>query len=121
MSLCHHYVTELVSFLVDSSKSLKTSIAVACLAETKVDKTLYYWFCGQTCYANNDCSSKQRYARTVNKLKWKPIVSAKKLAKEDGIYLPFEALEVFPLWAEHSRGGKLIRSPLRKITLFQTI
>ena len=46
-ALCQHDVTDLVSLLVDSSKSRKVPIAIIELAETEVEKTLYCWSWGQ--------------------------------------------------------------------------
>ena len=61
-ALCQHDTTDLVSMLVDSSKSRKVLVAGAKLAEADVDKTLYCWSCGQTDHAKNDCPLKQRQA-----------------------------------------------------------
>ena len=56
-ALCQHDVTDLVSLLVDFSKSRKAHAAAVGLAETEVDKTLYYWSCGRAGHAKKDCLS----------------------------------------------------------------
>ena len=61
-ALCQHNATEMVSMLVDSSKSEKVPVAATGLAEAEVDKTLYCWSCGQAGHAKKDCHSKQRQA-----------------------------------------------------------
>ena len=50
-ALCEHNATDLVSLLVDSSKSRKAPTVTTGLAEAEVDKTLYCWPCGQAGYA----------------------------------------------------------------------
>jgi hypothetical protein len=61
-ALCQHDAIDLVFLLVDSSKFRKAAVAVAGLAETEVDKTLYYWSWRRACHAKNDCPSKPKYA-----------------------------------------------------------
>ena len=45
-ALCQHNATDLVSMLVDSSKSWKVLVAATELAKAEVDKTLFCGFVG---------------------------------------------------------------------------
>ena len=45
-TLCQHDAIDLVSLLVDSSKSRKAPVAIAGLVEAEMYKTLYCWSCG---------------------------------------------------------------------------
>ena len=83
-ALCQHDATDLVSLLVDFSKSRKAHVATTGLAEAEVDKTLYYWSCAQAGHAKKDCPSKQRQAQTVNNPKRTPVVLAKDSTKGAG-------------------------------------
>ena len=58
--LCQYEAIDLMSLLVDSSKSRKILIVTAWLAEAAVDNTYYCWSCGHVVHAKNDCPSKQR-------------------------------------------------------------
>ena len=80
-ALYQHNATGLVSLLVDSSKSRKILVAAVGLAESEVDKTLYYWPCGKACHAKTDCPSIQSHAQTLDNLKQKSIIPAKILTK----------------------------------------
>ena len=80
-ALCQHNPTDLVSLLMDSNKSRKAPVVTVVLAEAKVEKTLYCWFCGQAGHAKKDCPSKQRQAQTIGNPKRKPIVIAKDSTK----------------------------------------
>ena len=84
-ALCQHDATDLVSLLVDSSKSRKAPAATAGLAETEVDKTLYCWSCGRSGHAKKDCPSKPKHAQNQKR---KPVVPAKDSAKDAGNHLP---------------------------------
>jgi hypothetical protein len=53
-ALHQHDATDLVSLLVDSSKSQKIPIAATGLADTEVYKTLYYWSYGHVVHAKED-------------------------------------------------------------------
>lgn len=50
-ALCQYDVIDLLSLLVDSSKSRKTPVATAWLVEAKGDNTLYCWSFGQLGHA----------------------------------------------------------------------
>ena len=89
-ALCQHDATDLVSLLVNSSKSQKVPIAAVGKVEVEVDKTLYCWFCGQADHAKNDCSSKQRQVQTVDNLKRKSIVHANDSTQGACNHLPKE-------------------------------
>ena len=87
-ALCQHDATDLVSLVIDSSKSRKAPVTTAGLAEVEVDKTLYCWSCGHAGYAKKDCPSKQRQAQTVGNPKRPPVVPAKDSTKGTGNRLP---------------------------------
>jgi hypothetical protein len=91
-----------VSLLVDSSKSRKAPVAAAGLMETEVDKTLYYWSCGYACHSKKDCPKSEA----------KPVVPPRISRRvRESIT---QAIDLFSLWAQQSRGGELLRSPSRK-------
>ena len=58
--LCQHDATNLVSLLVDISKTRKTLIATTSLAEVEGDKTLYCWSCRQSSHTKKNCPLKQK-------------------------------------------------------------
>jgi hypothetical protein len=64
--LCRHDATDLVSMLVDFSKSRKVPVATEGLAETEADKTLYCWSCGQKGRVKKDCPSKPKHAQNLS-------------------------------------------------------
>ena len=64
-ALCQHDATDLVSLLVDSSKSRKVPVATTGLAEAEADKTLYCWSSGELGHAKKDCPSKKKKAPTA--------------------------------------------------------
>jgi hypothetical protein len=72
-TLCQYDVIDLVSLLVDSSKSGKVSVSAARLAEAELDKTLYCWSCGQAGHFKKGCPSKPRHTHNVGNLKRKHI------------------------------------------------
>jgi hypothetical protein len=77
-SLSQYDAIGFVSMLVDSSKSRKALVAIAGLAETKMDKTLYFWSCWQADHARKGCPLKPKRAQNPRR---KSIVSAKKTTK----------------------------------------
>ena len=87
-ALCQHDATDLVSLLVDSSKSRKAPVATAGLAEAEADKTLYCWSCGESGHAKKDCPSKQKKAPTAERPKRKAVFPAKDSAKDTAKHLP---------------------------------
>ena len=87
-TLCKYNVIDLVSLLVDTSKSQKGQVAIAGLAEVEVDKTLYCWTYGHVGHTRKDCLSKQRRTQTVGNPKRKPIVLAKDSTKGADNHLP---------------------------------
>ena len=62
-ALCQYNATDLVSLLVDSSRSRKASVAATGLAEIEVHKTLYCWSCGRVGHAKKDYPSKPKHAQ----------------------------------------------------------
>lgn len=57
-----HDATDLVSMIIDSSKSRKVPVVVVELAETKVENNLYCWSRGQAGTAMKDCPLKPKHA-----------------------------------------------------------
>ena len=86
-ALCQHDATDLVSLLVNSSKSSKAPIATIGLAEAEVDKIMYCWSYGQVGHAKNVCPLKQRQAQIMGNPKRKSVVSTNDSTREVGNYL----------------------------------
>ena len=86
-TLCQYDATDLVSLLVDSSKSGKALVATVRLAEVEADKTLYYWSCGELGHAKKDCPFKQKKAPTAERPRRKTIFPAKDPTKDTAKHL----------------------------------
>ena len=52
--LCQHDATNMVSWMIDASKSKKATNATSSLVETQSEKTLHCWGCGEFSHTKND-------------------------------------------------------------------
>ena len=103
--------------LIDSSKFRKTSIMTAGLVKAEGDKTLYCWCCWQLGHA------KFFFLQSKSKPIPRIIQSKSQLfmltIQQRRLVTFTKVVEMFPLWAEQSRSGKLLRSPSKKTPSFQ--